>query len=224
MTGDKGIQHIIWDWNGTLFNDSGAMIDATIHAFSVTGLSEVDVTTYQQHYMRPIPEFYNRLARRRLSDAEQRLLAKHYREAYENKLGGLTVAPAATDSLTQWQGVGGSQSVLSMHPHDELVRLAAQAGVMDFFTRVDGAVVENHDASKAPHLARHIARLAVDPEWILLVGDSVDDMMAARACGIRALSYHAGKTALHARWHFDGLGIPVVTCLREAVRHAFTHR
>lgn len=70
--------------------------------------------------------------------------------------------------------------------------------VTGFFTRVDGATAKNHDASKAPHLARHIARFAVGPERILLVGDSVDDMVAARACGIRALSHHAGETALHA--------------------------
>lgn len=110
-----------------------------------------------------------------------------------------------------------------MHPHDELARLAAQAEVTGFFARAHGQWPRITTPAR-PHLARHIGRLAVDPERILLVGDGVDGMVAAQACGIRALSYHAGEAALHARWHFDGLGAPVVTCLREAVRYAFIRR
>src|SRR5262249_42074924 len=72
---DVRIEHIVWDWNGTLFGDSAALIDATIEAFHAAGLPAVTRERYQRHHAQPIPLFYNRLAGRDLSDAEQDALA-----------------------------------------------------------------------------------------------------------------------------------------------------
>lgn len=35
------IDHIVWDWNGTLFDDGDALVQATIDAFAAAGLSTV---------------------------------------------------------------------------------------------------------------------------------------------------------------------------------------
>lgn len=55
---------------------------------------------------------------------------------------------------------------------------------------------------------------------MLLVGDSVDDAVAARECGTGFRLYHAGRDALHARDHFAGMSI--VDALGEAVDGALS--
>ena len=50
-----------------------------------------------------------------------------------------------------------------------------------------------------------------------LVGDTVDDMQAARACGTAGLLYHPLDRALLSRNRAEKLGAPVVGNLYEAV-------
>jgi len=212
-------KHIVWDWNGTIFGDSDALIEATIDAFRACGLPAVTRADYQRHHTQPIPTFYERLAGRSLTDDEQRRLDRGFRTAYAGHRARATLTVDAVAALTRWAAIGGRQSLLSMYPHHELVPLVHTAGITSFFARIDGTT--DHDvARKAPHLARHLQRQNLPPTRVLLVGDSVDDVRAARECGVDCLVYHPGAAALHAREHFADLDVPLVATLQEAVAYA----
>lgn len=210
-------EHIIWDWNGTLFADGQALIESTIDAFDVAGLGPITYEDYQRLHCQPIAAFYDSLAGRRLSRAEQTLLDKAFQEAYQRRRENIRLTHDAIEALTAWQDATGTQSLLSMHPHDRLMPLVRKFDLLDFFARVDG-LIGTESAYKAPHLRRHLGHLDVSAETVLLIGDSVDDARAALECGIRCVLYHAGPGALHALEHFTDLNVPVVTGLREAVR------
>lgn len=213
------IEHIVWDWNGTLFGDSGALISATIDAFRDCGLPPPTRADYQRHHTQPIPAFYARLAGRDLSDAEQARLAECFRTAYATHRTSVTLTPDAEAALTRWAAAGRRQSLLSMYPHRDLLPLVEAVGISALLARVDGSTGADV-AHKAPHLARHLQAQQLDPARVLLVGDSVDDVRAARACGVRCVVYHSGEQALHAWDHFDEFGVPVVTSLSAAVSWA----
>ncbi|GAA4609050.1 phosphoglycolate phosphatase-like HAD superfamily hydrolase [Actinoplanes octamycinicus] len=213
------IDHIVWDWNGTLLGDSRALIAATVDAFAECGLPPVTLADYQRHHVQPIPLFYERLAGRSLTGDEQARLAECFLVAYARHRRAVTLTADATVALRRWAAAGRGQSLLSMYPHADLVPLVTTLGVAPFFARIDGSVGADV-AHKAPHLARHLELLDLKPDRVLLVGDSVDDARAAAACGVRCLLYHAGDDALHARDHFAGLGVPVIGSLREAVEVA----
>lgn len=210
------IDHIIWDWNGTLLADGSALIEATIEAFVSAGLGPVSRLDYQTRHCQPIPAFYDSLIGRRLSGVEQGLLDTGFQAAYLKRRDGVVLTQDAIAALTEWRDAGGGQSLLSMYPHDRLVPLVRKFGIDPFFTRVDG-MVGTESNRKAPHLARHLDRLSVSTDRVLLVGDSVDDARAARECGVSCVMYHAGPDSLHALDHFAELGVPVVESLREAV-------
>jgi phosphoglycolate phosphatase-like HAD superfamily hydrolase len=213
------VEHIVWDWNGTLFGDSGALIAATVEAFHRCGLPVVTRDSYQRHHTQPIPAFYDRLAGRPLSDDEQARLAECFREAYARHREAVALTADAMFALSEWGGSGGRQSLLSMYPHVDLVPLVTAAGIAHFFTAVDGST-GTEVAHKAPHLARHLRCHRIPAASALLVGDSVDDVRAAAECGIRCVVYHPGADALHARDHFSDLGAPIVPTLADAVAHA----
>jgi len=207
------IEHIVWDWNGTLFGDGAALIESTIAAFRAAGLPAVTRESYQRHHTQPIPLFYDRLAGRELSEDEQAALAGHFQTAYLRVRDTIPLTRDAARSLQRWQDKGRTQSLLSMYPHDELMPLVRKAGIADYFVAMDG--LRGAYGRKAPHLRRQLDELGLDPSTVLLVGDSVDDAAAARECGTGFRLYHAGRDALHARDHFAGMSI--VDTLGEAV-------
>jgi len=209
-------EHIVWDWNGTLLGDSGALIAATIDAFQACGLPPITRADYRRHHTQPIPLFYERLAGRVLSDEEQENLDRCFRTAYARHRSSVALTADAEAALRRWAGTGRTQSLLSMYPHDALVPLVRAAGIAAYFTRIDGSVGAQV-AYKAPHLSRHLDRLGVRRERVLLVGDSVDDARAAAQCGVACVLYHAGDAALHAREHLAELGVPIAATLEEAV-------
>jgi beta-phosphoglucomutase-like phosphatase (HAD superfamily) len=51
----EATSHVIWDWNGTLLDDVGAVVEATTVAFRQAGI-DVAVTgeTYRRSFTRPI--------------------------------------------------------------------------------------------------------------------------------------------------------------------------
>ncbi|MEV0591407.1 HAD family hydrolase [Nonomuraea cavernae] len=212
----RSIKHIIWDWNGTLFGDSRTLIEATISAFAAAGFPPPTPELYQRHHTQPIPLFYNRLAGRELTDSEQRLLDLYFQESYARYRDEIMLNRLALEALDRWSLSGGTQSLLSMHPQERLLPLVRKAGIFERFTVVDG-LVEGEPGRKAPHLELHLRRLPFDRREVLLIGDSVDDGLAARECGTACLMYHAGPDALHDLEHFSDLPFPVVGSLLEAV-------
>jgi phosphoglycolate phosphatase-like HAD superfamily hydrolase len=210
------IKHIIWDWNGTIFADSRALIEATIEAFAAAGLPPLTVEMYQRHHCQPIPVFYNRLVGRELSDDEQRTLDEHFHRCYTRQRDRIGLNPATLAALDAWSATGGTQSLLSMYPQPILEPLVRKAGIFERFSLVQG-LVDGEPGRKAPHLERHLRTLGLDGGDVLLVGDSRDDGLAAQACGTACVIYHAGPDALHAREHFADLPFPVVESLVDAV-------
>jgi phosphoglycolate phosphatase-like HAD superfamily hydrolase len=213
------IDHIVWDWNGTLFDDGDALVLATIDAFALAGLPNVTLDRYQAHFTRPIPDFYDALAGRNLTTAEHGVLDGHFQHSYARRMATASVHQDAVSALTTWQDSGGTQSLLSMYPHAQLVQLAQLATIAHFFVRVDGMNAEE-PARKEPHLRRHLTELGIDPPRVLVVGDSVDDMHAAQACGVPCLLYHPGERALLSSQRMRDLAVPVAPDLPGAVRWA----
>jgi phosphoglycolate phosphatase-like HAD superfamily hydrolase len=210
------VAHLVWDWNGTLFADNRALIDATLEAFAAAGFPAVTRAHYRQHHTKAVDVFFARLAGRPLTAAEHRGLLEDFRSRYAGYLGRTGLAPDAGAALSRWRDAGRSQSLLSLYDHGKLLRLTAEKGIADFFTLVEGSR-EPGAGRKAPHLARHLERLRVNPAEVLLVGDSVDDAVAAEECGTRCVLYDAGRDALHSRESLEARSVPVVATLREAV-------
>ncbi|MDQ7808993.1 HAD hydrolase-like protein [Amycolatopsis sp. A133] len=214
----NGISHLVWDWNGTLFADNRALIEATLEAFAAAGFP-VTRTLYRQHHTKAVNVFFERLAGRTLTAAEHERLLGDFRRRYTGYLGRTELAPDAAAALSRWQRTGRSQSLLSLYDHGKLLRLTAEKGIAEFFVLIDGAR-EPGPGRKAPRLARHLGRLGVDPAEVLLIGDSVDDAVAAEECGARCVLYDAGEDALHTRESLDARSVPVVAGLGEAVEVA----
>jgi phosphoglycolate phosphatase-like HAD superfamily hydrolase len=125
----------------------------------------------------------------------------------------LKLAPDAEAALAAAEAAGLTQSLLSMWRHQELAALVERLGIGRFFLRVDGLRVPGGEG-KADHLVAHLDALEVEASAVLLVGDTLDDLAAARAVGARCVLYDGGA---HHRHALEATGVPVVDTLTEAV-------
>ncbi|MEV6843337.1 HAD hydrolase-like protein [Actinoplanes sp. NPDC051411] len=203
--------HLVWDWNGTLLDDLSLVVSSTNHAFAAVGGRAVDADEHRTRFRRPVADFYAEVLGRAVDEEEFGRLDRIFHDAYRV---GLTTMSLAADAMTAIKSWPGTQSLLSMWFHEELVPAVETYGLAGLFARVDGLRTEVGGDLKAGHLANHLAELGVPGEQAVLIGDSLDDAAAADSVGARAVLYTGGFTA-PARLRASGR--PVVDSLVDAV-------
>ncbi|MFF2653852.1 HAD family hydrolase [Streptomyces sp. NPDC058045] len=208
--------HIVWDWNGTLFHDIDAVVAANNAAFAEIGLPPITLEQYRELFCVPVRLFYQRLMGRVPSEGEWAAMDGAFHRHYTQQRAACALTEGAGALLADWQAAGRSQSLLSMYGHEELVPLVRGFGIESRFVRVDGLRGPT-GGSKAEHMVRHLAALGGTggpPPRTVVIGDAVDDAVAARAAGARAVLYTGGS---HSRESLAAAGVPVVDSLAEAV-------
>ena len=208
--------HLVWDWNGTLLDDLHLVVSSTNEAFSAVGGPSVDSDEHRRQFRRPVAEFYAEMLERAVDAEEFGRLDRIFHDAYRVGLTSTSLAADAMSAITSWAG---TQSLLSMWFHHELVPALETYGLAGVFARVDGLRTEVGGDLKAGHLARHLAELGVSGEQAVLIGDSLDDGEAADSVGAASVLYTGGFTD-PARLRASGR--PVADTLEDAVRLAQT--
>lgn len=206
-------RHLVWDWNGTLLDDLPLIIKATNATFASVGGPPITADHHRRHFRRPIADYYAQVLGRPVSREEFDQLNKVFHDVYEAALPGCDLTADALDAIQEWSG---TQSLLSMWYHDDLVPKIQEYQLVGYFTRVDGLRYQlgGDIDHKAPHLVQHLAAQRMDPTRVVLIGDTVDDARAAEAVGARCVLYTGGFTDLE---QLRATGAPVVDTLLEAV-------
>ncbi|MBW5253506.1 HAD family hydrolase [Streptomyces sp. P01-B04] len=212
-TNGKHRTHLVWDWNGTLLDDNIAVVGATNAAFAEIGLAPITLEQYRETYCVPIPRFYERLMGRLPTEVEWERMDGVFHRHYTEQREACGLTAGAAELLAQWQLAGRSQSLLSMYGHEHLVPVVRGYGIERHFVRVDGRTGPS-GGSKAQHMERHFAALdGISPEYTVVIGDAVDDAVAAAHVGAKAVLFTGGS---HSRSSLEAAGVPVVDTLVEA--------
>jgi phosphoglycolate phosphatase-like HAD superfamily hydrolase len=203
--------HLVWDWNGTLLDDLTLVVSSTNQAFASVGGRRVDSDQHRRQFRRPVAEFYAEILERAVDQEEFGRLDRIFHEAYRL---GLTTTSLAADAMAAIKAWPGTQSLLSMWFHSELVPAVETYGLAGLFARVDGLRTEVGGDLKGGHLASHLAELQVAGDRAVLIGDSLDDAAAAASVGAAVVLYTGGFT--HPA-RLRAAGLPVADTLVEAV-------
>jgi phosphoglycolate phosphatase-like HAD superfamily hydrolase len=211
------MRHVVWDWNGTLFDDRHLVMEGLNAVLDDAGIPRIDPVTYQRLYTRPVQVFYERIFGRALSAEEWATVDEVYHAGYDAALEDAGLAVDAHLALDAVEASGGTQSLLSMWRHPALLALTRKLGIDQRFTRIDGLRGPG-GGLKAPHLEAHLERsvhlVGDDPSRVLLIGDALDDAEAARHVGAWCVLYDGGS---HPRAELERSGYPVAGSLLEAL-------
>ena len=203
--------HLVWDWNGTLLNDLNLVVTATNASLTSLGGTPTTAEEHRRDFRRPVIDYYAQTLGRSLTSEDFAKLDEVFHRTYALGLPECALAADAVTALTSWQG---SQSLLSMWFHTELVPTVERYGLAAHFRRVDGLRDARGGGHKAPHLVAHLEALGLTGPDCLLIGDSLDDAEAAASVGARCVLYAGGFTDLD---RLNAVGVPVAATLTEAV-------
>jgi phosphoglycolate phosphatase-like HAD superfamily hydrolase len=148
---------------------------------------------------------------RTLSAEEYLRIDRAFHATYRAGLPSCGLTADALDAIRAWPG---TQSLLSMWFHDELLAEVTRRGLVSLLSRIDGLRAAVGGDRKAGYLAEHLAALGVHGVDCVLIGDSVDDAHAADAVGAGCVLYAGGITDPD---KLAATGRPVAATLVEAV-------
>lgn len=204
--------HLVWDWNGTLLDDLALVVEATNESLATVGRLRVTSESTRRDFRRPVIDYYAYVLGRPVTAAEFHALDEKFHAAYRARQDNCPLAADALDAIIAWPG---TQSVLSMLRHTDLVPAVARHGLLAHLLRVDGLRdLADAGGNKAPHLRAHLAVLGLDPAECVLIGDSVDDAVAAAEVGAGVVLYEGGFTSAE---KLRATGMPTAATLLDAI-------
>jgi phosphoglycolate phosphatase-like HAD superfamily hydrolase len=211
----RAMRHIIWDWNGTLFDDHHLVVASVNASLADLGVPPIDSAAYRRSFIRPLHAFYERLLGSPVDDALMSRIDDVFQAAYLVGLPDVGLDADAAPAISVVAEAGGTQSIASMLWHEMLVSTVTRFGHR-------GSVGE----TKAAHLVGHVERLmamfpGVDRSRMVAIGDITDDAAAARAAGVGCVLYDGGSQNRDA---LEAEAFPVAGSLVEAVDIALAGR
>ena len=202
-------QHIIWDWNGTLLDDTQAGVNAINAMLAARGLPQIDVPYYREVFGFPVINFYRTIG----FPVERENWDAVAREFHDRFLADTSIRlhAHALKALAGFRQAGVKQSILSASEQNILDDMLSQYGIAHYFNCAWG--VDNLYGQSKLQLGRTlIDKLALDPAALLLIGDSLHDHEVARDLGVRCLLIAQGHQS---RARLARSGVPVLDSLAD---------
>jgi len=208
--------HLIWDWNGTLFDDLHIVVESVNESLAAVSGGTIDADGYRDSYRRPVRHFYDLLLGHAVTNREWKLINARFHDAYLAALPRARPAKDAHAAARRAAALFHSQSILSMWAHDLLVPTVARHGFESSMVAVLGADAATGDR-KEDLLRRHLGDLGMMHSKTVMVGDTFDDAAASESVGIGCVLYNGGS---HHRVALEATGLPIADSLVEAVEIA----
>lgn len=208
--------HVVWDWNGTLFDDLPCCVDVIDRVLGEFGLTPLgSVAAYQGVFRFPIRDYYAAIGFDTSPAGNFDAAAHRYMELYAAASADCGLHAGATEALASVTARGVTQVVVSASHQDNLTRQLAPFALDRWVAEAHG-IEDIYAASKAHVAERWLAASGADPRRVVFVGDSEHDHEIADALGCRSVLFSGGH---HARAHLEGLGAPVVDDLGDVLAH-----
>ena len=211
--------YILWDWNGTLLDDTQAALDTLNIMLGRRGVKPIALKFFRDHFAFPCRPFYDTIGMH-VEDAEWDALAKEYHDIYAEQPKELNRETMA--ALERVKRSGAKQSIISALRQDLLDEVTARMGVAPYMECIYG--VDNLDGAskldRAIELLTHLVGTAEEGDRMLsnvvLIGDALHDKEVADALGVKCVLCGQGS---HAAWRLRQAA-PTGDTLLEAVEIA----
>ncbi len=208
-----GWKHIIWDWNGTLLDDTWLCVEVLNGLLARRGREPISEDDYRENFGFPVIRFYEYLGFDTDVDSFDKV-SREFIGDYESRwLQECTLHPEAGEVLNLIASKGLTHSVLSAAKQEALEIGIRHFGIHDHFHGLCGT--DNiYARGKIEQGRRWIEQLDWDPHEVLLIGDTLHDHEVAEVIGTDCTLLTHGH---HTPARLQATGRPVAHSLRELV-------
>ena len=172
--------HLIWDWNGTLFDDVKLCSDIMNMLLTQESLPNISVQKYKSIFTFPVIEYY-KIAGHTFEKKSFEVLGKQFMDEYELRKNKCQLFHGVTDMLAEMKSKNIKQYLLSAYEQNSLNNILDIYGIKNYFKYVVG--LDNIYAGGKSHLAQNLV-LKISSNGttsdILLIGDTIHDYEVAK--------------------------------------------
>jgi len=173
---------IIWDWNGTLLDDTEICVACMNRVLEKRGLELLDTRRYREIFTFPVKDYY-RKAGIDLNKEAFEIPAMEFINLYHESLYSAHLFPCVEDVLIKFRNRGYYQAILSAMEHENLEASLKDKGVFPYFDAITG--INDHYAHSKLVIGRElIDSIHFKKEELLLIGDSLHDLEVADELGL----------------------------------------
>ncbi|MCL2670766.1 MAG: HAD hydrolase-like protein [Clostridiales bacterium] len=179
-------KHIIWDWNGTLIEDTWLSREIANAMLAERGLPEFTCDAdYRETFCFPVVEYYYRRGYT-FEDESFDEVSDDYVLRYEANWPRCRLRPGTIAALQTARKAGLRQSVLSATRLGRLTPQLQYFGVWRYMERVLG-LTDDLAGSKAHLAVQYFAEAGLKPEDVVFIGDTDHDFAVAQRVGSQCI-------------------------------------
>jgi HAD superfamily hydrolase (TIGR01549 family) len=178
---DRGLQAVLFDWDGTLVNTAEASYRCYEKLFGSYGIA-FDREAFGRTYSPNWHLTYSALglAEERWAEADARWL-RHYGEEE------VVLIEGAREALQRVREAGLGAGLVTSGDRVRVSRELADLGMADFFQALVCAEDTTERKPRPEPLLLALDRMRLAPGQAVYIGDSPEDVQMARAAGVRAV-------------------------------------
>jgi phosphoglycolate phosphatase len=176
------IEHIVWDWNGTLLDDTRACVEAINTVMQRRGMPQIDRLQYMECFKFPVKDYYLTLGFD-FKNEDFDSIAIEFHEIYRETSRNTPLREGIVEILRRMQARKLPMYVLSASETSILERMMTARNIRYFFKKLYG-LSNIHANSKLEVGKTMMAELEVSGKNVLMIGDTIHDYEVARELGI----------------------------------------
>jgi len=171
-------KHIIWDWNGTLLNDTSLCTQILNESLRKRDIPEITVQQYKQKFLFPIKTFYESIG----FDFDKEPFENSNNEfntGFVDQFKSLALQPFAKDTIIKFSDKKITQTILSASRQD---RLKEQVNFFDITQYLQHVVGTNNLYAHGKEYEGEELLLTLDipAEETIIIGDTLLDSSVAK--------------------------------------------
>lgn len=207
-------KHIIWDWNGTLLNDTVLCLNIINGLLKSKNLRTLTLEDYRLIFDFPVKNYYEK-AGFDFTEYSFEEVGKQWMDEYEIRKGETVLFEGTKDVLDYVCSLGIGQSILSAYSLNTLIEIINYHGLNKYFNHITGL---NHiyATSKLDIGRELINKIDIPLSQIALIGDTIHDHEVATELGIQCILIANGHQS---RGRLLISGFPVLNDIRELITY-----
>jgi len=186
------LQHIIWDWNGTLLNDRWLCVESINRVLLKKQLPLITEEKYLDIFCFPVEDYYKKLG----FDFDKEpftITGTEFIKNYNSRFQEPELHDHVIELLEFFHNRKLTQSVLSAGKQEYVSECISHHQLEKYFISVLG--IDDHYAGGKTNIGKAwINEMHYDPREVLMVGDTIHDLDVAGEMGVKCVLIAQGHT------------------------------
>jgi phosphoglycolate phosphatase len=213
----RGYKHIIWDWNGTLLNDTAICVNIINGLLKSKNIKTLSLDDYRLIFNFPVKDYYEK-AGFNFNEYSFEDVGRQWMDEYELRKDETDLFDGTRNVLDYINSSGIQQSILSAYSLHTLIEIVNFHGLGKYFNHITG--LDHIYATSKLIIGIELLQKITEPkDKIVLIGDTIHDYDVALELGIKCILIANGHQS---RERLLACGIPVLNDIRELISSDIT--